>query len=653
MCGITGFIDFTKQTSSDVLYSCAQKMADQIAYRGPDDSGIWIDPRQGVALAHRRLSIIDTTEAGRQPMLSADGRYVLVFNGEIYNFKELRNELTEAFRGHSDTEVLLAALSEWGLEKTLARVNGMFAFALWDRKKRCLHLVCDRLGQKPLYYALIGNTLIFASELKALRMHPQFKSNINRDALASYLRMNYVPAPQSIYQDTHKLMPASYLTIASNTRPSRLIQKNYWDHHALSLNHLDQPFTGSAKEAEYILHHLLKDAVSKRMISDVPLGAFLSGGIDSSLVVALMQSQSSRPVKTFTIGFHEKHFNEANEAKTVAAHLKTEHTELYVTPEDAMAVIPKLPHIYDEPFADMSQIPTYLVSHLARQHVTVALSGDGGDEFFGGYNRHFWVPMFWQRFGKLPYALKYPFLKMMATVPPSIWNTLFGRYVSNPANKCQRLATMLSCRSSGDMYLDLISSWKQPEDILIDGHDQMPSFFEHYFSHTELDQQHQMMYLDATTYLPGDILTKVDRASMAVSLEARSPLLDYRIAEFAWRLPLSSKIRGNKGKQILRNILNQYLPNELIDRPKMGFGVPIGAWLRGPLVEWAEDLLSEQRLQNDGFFKVDEVRKRWHQHQKGQRNWQYCLWNLLMFQCWLQEQNSFAQDEMRETAIAL
>ena len=663
MCGIAGYIDFSKQSSERELHSCATRMADQIRYRGPDDQGVWTDPSAGIALSHRRLSIIDTSECGHQPMLSSCGRYVMVFNGEIYNFKEIRQQLLSNsinFRGHSDTEVLLAAFSNLGLEKTLEKINGMFAIALWDRKERRLQLIRDRLGQKPLYYAWMGNVFLFASELKALKVHPKFNADIDRSALASYLRMNYVPVPKSIYKNTFKLLPATHLTISSSDKNIR--PKIYWDHNKFSLNTLQKPFTGSEEEAEYILHHLLKDSVKKRMISDVPLGAFLSGGIDSSLVVALMQSQSSRPVKTFTIGFHEEHFNEANEARAVAAHLGTEHTELYLTPKQAMDVIPKLPAIYDEPFSDMSQIPTYLVSELAKQHVTVALSGDGGDEFFGGYNRHFWVPRFWQRLGSLPYFLKFPFLKAMTAIPAARWNHFFSKIknqlprslrIPNVGDKSHRLASMLACRSQGEMYIDLISSWKEPNALMLDGEEQAKDFFTNFFSNSELSFPHQMMYLDATTYLPDDILTKVDRASMAVSLEARSPLLDYRVAEFAWGLNLSLKIRKNRGKYLLRKILAQYLPSRLIDRPKMGFGVPMGDWLRGPLIPWVESLLDETRLRQEGFFNVSEVRKKWQQHKSGQRNWQYCLWNLLMFQLYLDHQSAHTQDEIRETVTTV
>ncbi len=646
MCGIVGYIDFSKQSSHDELQSCALKMAAQLRHRGPDDQGVWVDPVAGIALAHRRLSIIDCSEAGHQPMLSVCKRYVLIFNGEIYNFAEMRGQLSKCnidFRGHSDTEVLLAAFSEWGLKKTLDHLNGMFSIALWDRRERCLHLIRDRLGKKPLYYAWMDRTFLFASELKALRAHPCFHAHVDRDALASYLRMNYVPTPNTIYQNTYKLIPASYFSVPVNSMNKEIKPMLYWDHHAVALKNIEQPFVGSEGEAVRRLHDLLIYSVRMRMISDVPLGAFLSGGIDSSLVVALMQEQSSQPIKTFTIGFHENHFNEANEARAVATHLGTEHTELYITPKKAIAVIPKLPDIYDEPFSDISQIPTYLVSQLARQQVTVALSGDGGDEFFGGYNRHFLVPMLWRRLRRFPYVLKFPLLKAMIAISPLHWDVFFSRIqkyfpskfrIPNPGDKCHRLAAMLARRSPGSMYVGLVSSWENPESLMIDGEDRMRQVFNEYFSNSPLDFSHQMMYLDATTYLPDDILTKVDRASMAVSLEVRAPLLDYRIAELAWQFNLSSKIQKNKGKQLLRQVLSRYVPSALIDRPKMGFGVPIGEWLRGPLKPWAEGLLSDQRLRHDGFFDVAEVRKKWLQHQNGQYNWQCCLWNLLMFQLW-------------------
>ena len=642
MCGIAGFVDLSQSLSQETLTTIASCMVTAIQYRGPDYQGVWVDEKQGIALAHQRLAIVDCSTQGSQPMYSFNRRYVMIYNGEIYNFKTVKQALIqsgEQFRGHSDTEVLVNAFSTWGIDKTLKKINGMFSAVLLDRKANQIYLIRDRLGQKPLYYGKQGDYFFFASELKALLQHPNFQANICRDAVASYTRLNYVPAPLSIYRDIFKVLPGHYLRLDLESKQlSNAVC--YWDHRAIAERSQKNLFIGTEQEAINQLAALLKNAVELRMIADVPLGAFLSGGIDSSLIVSLMQSQASKPIKTFTIGFQETHFNEANEAKLVANHLATEHTELYVSPNEAREVIPHLPSIYDEPFSDVSQIPTYLVSQLARRDVTVVLSGDGGDEFFSGYNRHFWVPLLWRRFGYLPSILKKPILKLFERFPPSFYNRLPGIGQKNAGDKIYKLLAMLAHSSPVEMYMDLISSWKHPENVMLNGLDNTVAAYQSFFDTSSLDLMHKMMFLDASHYLADDILVKVDRASMAVSLEARAPLLDHRVVEFAWQLPLTHKATTRSGKQILKKILANYIPSSLIDRPKMGFGVPIGDWLRGPLKEWAFDLLNATTLKQQGFFNPATIEKKWREHQSGQRNWQYCLWNILMFQSWLEKHNA-------------
>lgn len=646
MCGIAGYIDFQAHATSSELTEIASAMASCLHHRGPDDCGVWVDGHNGVALSFRRLKIIDVSDGGHQPMLSRNERYVLVYNGEIYNYGDLRRELIAAgvsFRSTSDTEVLLEAIAYWGLKAALQRCNGMFAFALWDRSEKILHLARDRMGKKPLYYAKMGRYVIFASEIKALCAHPAFRKDIDRNALTLYLRYCYVPEPFAIFKNTFKLQPSELLAINGKQNNPSIKRDVYWDSANMVATALREPFVASETEAKTRLHDLLLDAVRLRMIADVPLGAFLSGGIDSSIVVALMQTLSDNPTKTFTIGFHEQGYNEAQNAAQVARHLGTEHTELYVTPKEAMAVIPQLPRLYDEPFADVSQIPTFLVSQLARQHVTVALSGDGGDELFAGYNRHRWVPLFWSRFGRLPAVIKRPILKLLTSVAPQRWDqyikllaTVVPKLLKqpNPGDKLHKLARMLQCDCPEKMYFDLVSSWKEPQTVVLNADE--PNLCEPHSIHFP-DIIHKMMYFDMVRYLPGDILTKVDRASMGVSLEARAPLLDYRVVEFAWRLPLEAKIKNNHSKYLLKQVLQRYVPHKLIDRPKMGFGVPVGQWLRGSLRDWAENLLDPQRLNEEGFFDVAHIQQKWQEHLSGQRNWQYKMWNILMFQAWLDD----------------
>lgn len=643
MCGIAGWLGTAPE--AEIL----TRMGQSLAHRGPDDSGSWIDPTAPVALLHRRLAIVDLSPAGHQPMTSACGRYVLSFNGEIYNHLDLRRELETSgaapdWRGHSDTETLLAALAAWGVEPALKWCVGMFAFALWDRRQRRLTLARDRIGEKPLYYGWQGKTFLFGSELKALAAHPAFRAEINRDVLTLYLRYNYVPAPYSIYRGIFKLPPGAHLTIAVDDLPGAQARPAYYWR---ALDAASQPARADLDDetARLELDAELRRAIRHQMVADVPLGAFLSGGIDSSLVVALMQTMSSRPVKTFTIGFHEPAYNEAEHAHAVSAHLGCEHTELYVTPDQAMSVIPRLPELYDEPFADSSQIPTFLVAQLARQHVTVSLSGDGGDELFGGYNRYVWASRIWRRLGSTPQALRAGAAGALSSLSPAAWNRAFDaveavlprrlRY-ANPGDKMHKMAELLTARSPEEVYLSLVSQWKQPTSLVPGAAEPTTVLTDRQRSTPHASFEARMMYLDQMSYLPDDILAKVDRAAMGVSLETRVPLLDHRLVEFAWQLPLHMKIRDGQGKWLLRQVLHQYLPQQLVERPKMGFGVPIDAWLRGPLREWGESLLSEQRLAQEGYLSPAPIREKWREHLSGRRNWAYHIWTILMFQSWLE-----------------
>lgn len=671
MCGISGI--FHGRAGDSSLPGVMARMSDQLLHRGPDDSGIWVDEPVGLALGHRRLAILDLSPAGHQPMHSACSRFVLAFNGEIYNHLQLRAELEGAghapvWRGHSDTETLLAGIAAWGLEKTLQRCVGMFAMALWDRQTRTLQLARDRFGEKPLYYGWVGQgagqAFVFASELKALRAYPGFANPVSREALALYMRLMYVPAPHSIYQGIYKLEPGCVLSINGDLPPAPgmaprppltsggLSLQRWWALGDAVLAGAQNLITDEV-EAINTLEQRLADAVRLQSLADVPLGAFLSGGVDSSAIVALMQAQSSRPVKTFTIGFDQAGFDESPHALAVARHLGTEHEEMRVTVAMAQAVIPALPDMYDEPFADSSQIPTHLVCKAARQQVTVALSGDAGDELFGGYNRYFWGPRIWRRLAWMPAGARRALGAAISAVPVAGWDALSrpvnallpaGKGIAQAGDKAHKLAVRLhSVRNMDDLYLSLVSEWQDPAQVVrgagVDRVVEPPCLLDDPLPAQGMQaSQLRMMYRDSLTYLPDDILCKVDRAAMAVSLETRVPFLDHRVAELAWQLPLHMKIRGNEGKWALRQVLYKHVPRELIERPKAGFAIPVGEWLRGPLRDWAENLLGEQRLQAEGYFYPAPIRQKWVEHLSGRRDHTTSLWAVLMFQTWLERQ---------------
>lgn len=630
MCGITGLLDPVSSGEEELL-AVAGRMAQTLVHRGPDTAGTWADAACGVALGHRRLSVLDLSEHGHQPMLSPCGRFCLVYNGEIYNHAALRRELEafgHQFRGHCDTEVLLAALCQWEAPEALRRLVGMFAFALWDRQKRTLTLARDAIGIKPLYYGWQDGCFLFGSELKSLKAHPKFRGEIDRNALALFLRHNYVPAPCSIYRGIHKLPPGTLLTVPVQAAPDEVAPQVWWDLREAVEEGLRHPFRGSPDEAIDELDRRLREAVASQMEADVPLGAFLSGGIDSSMVVALMQAQSPRRVKTFTIGFQEVGYNEAEYAKAVAEHLGTEHTEYQITAAEARDQIPGLSVPYDEPFADSSQIPTLLLAKLTRRHVTVCLSGDGGDELFCGYDRYFYLRSLWRRIGWCPLGLRRAAAgtaRAMAAVGPS----------SVRARKLRTLAELLSIASGGEFYVHFNTHWRDPAELVVGGCPAPTLLTSPDRWARTRDLWEQMMYLDAATYLPDDLLVKVDRASMAVGLEARVPLLDHRLVEFACTIPLEWKVRDGQTKWLLRRVLQRYVPRHLIDRPKMGFAIPLGDWLRGPLRPWAEDLLAEDRLRREGFLRSEPIRRKWEEHLSGRFDWQYLLWDVLVFQTWL------------------
>jgi len=652
VCGICGIWDPT--ASGQELFEALPNMTSAVRHRGPDDEGTWSQPSNGVAFGHRRLSIIDLSCEGHQPMTSVDGRYTTVFNGEIYNFQEIRRELSAlgfSFRGSSDTEVMLSAAVQWGVEETLRRMSGMFALAIWDKTRSRLILARDRIGEKPLYYGWTGGVFLFGSELKALRAHPRWQGTVDRDALTLMLRHGYVPAPYSIYQGIRKLLPGTMMTFDKDHREG--LETRYWS----ARDYIDEPSSRpniSDDNAVSGLDNVLHTVIRQQMISDVPLGAFLSGGIDSSVVVGIMQSESSRPVRTFTIGFEEAEFNEAVYAKAVAGHIGTDHTELYVTARDTLDTIPNLPRLYDEPFADSSQVPTFLVAQLARRHVTVSLSGDGGDELFGGYPRYTIARAIWNSVRWLPYPMRSVLGRLLESPSPQRWDSVLDLFrgalpksvrANASGDRLHKLAGYLRAVSREEMYLGLVSQWQSPEDVVIGGKEVPTPLTSDTSGRSSWNPVTRLMYLDLISYLPDDILVKVDRATMAVSLESRAPFLDHRVAEFALGLPLGLKMRGGESKWVLRRVLEKYVPSKLFERPKMGFGVPIDRWLRGPLKQWAGDLLSPARLAREGYLRPEAITRKWNEHQSGNRNWCHHLWTVLMFQAWLEGESGSASPE--------
>jgi asparagine synthase (glutamine-hydrolysing) len=640
MCGIAGFIDLSRSRSSEENDRLAAAMGDCIRHRGPDAGAFWSNAEAGVWLAHRRLSIVDLTEAGAQPMSTPDGRAHIVYNGEAYNAADLRPELEAAgyrFRGHSDTEVLLYGCQHWGVERTVSRLIGFFAFAYWDDAERTLTLVRDRIGKKPLYFANTPNSFLFASELRPLMLHPDCPRDIDRSSVAGLMRTHYIAAPFSIFSGVEKLQPGEMITFRADRR--ELKRKHYWNLLDEAERGSSEPWTGSAQDAVDAAEALISDATRIRLVSDVPLGALLSGGIDSSTVVAMMCRHATGRVRTFSIGYSEGDYDEAQHARAVATRLGTEHTGLTVEPKDALAVIPSLPNMFDEPFGDMSQIPTYLVSRLAREHVSVALGGDGGDEVFAGYNRHVAAAGLLRRLGVVPQPARLGLAALMRSLPPDRWQSLLSTLPASArpravGEKIHKLARLLS-GSVQDQYLSLVSNWADPGEV-VEGAERLGALEDPALRGRFPDAVAYMRYLDLATWLPGDILTKVDRASMATSLEVRAPLLDHRLVEFSFRIPSSLHLREGQSKWLLRKVLERSVPRELFDRPKMGFGIPMDQWLRGPLREWAEELLARDRLIATAILRPEPIRSLWERHLSGRINGQYQLWPVLMLQAWLE-----------------
>lgn len=644
MCGFAGIL--AEQQSLAVRADLLQCMGESIVHRGPDDQGIYTSADNCLGFVHRRLAILDLSEAGHQPMESVDQRYVIAFNGEIYNHLTLRQQLEQQFgsqwRGHSDTETLLEGFRCWGIEQTISRCVGMFAFALWDNTGRILTLGRDRVGEKPLYYGFCNGVFLFGSELKALKAHPAFDSRVNLAAVALMMRHKYIPAPFSIYQHLFKLLPGSLLTLSADKIQQGFNIKQYWSFDTAAEKARLHPFLGDKQDALIAIETQLKQAVSEQMLADVPLGAFLSGGTDSSLVAALMQAQAAQPVRTFTVGFNVAQYNEAEHAKAVAAHLGTNHTEIYVGERDALNVVPKLSTMYDEPFADSSQIPTYLIAAEARKHVTVALSGDAGDELFGGYTRYAHAEHLARKLEKIPQPCFAVLRQLKPLLNTDIWievEQLLSLDASGPISNCfSRLAELSSMSDFSGIYQHVMSTSKQPELLMKELLPRTETHRNNAGQSSQMDRFSWMMLADSKDYLPDDILVKVDRAAMATSLETRVPMLDHRFIELALSLPAHIKINNSIGKWPLKQILYKYVPKDLLERPKTGFGVPLENWLRGPLKDWAEALLDTNKLKQQGIFNPVRIRKYWQEHLSGQQNWQYLLWNLLMFQNWLEQQ---------------
>ena len=653
MCGIAGYLDFSRSRNFEEMDTLVGAMADRLAHRGPDDRGTWVDPESGIALGHRRLSIIDLSPAGHQPMTSGSGRFVCAYNGEIYNYLEIRSELQKSepsalhLRGHSDTEIMLAAFDRWGVEETLARLQGMYAIAVWDRRQRTLWLVRDRFGKKPLYYARFGEIVLFASELKALRVHPCFEAQVSPDAVSAYLRLNCIPAPLSIYRNIRKLPAASWVRFAAGG--SEVGPSSYWSLGSLARRAVASPFEGSEQEATDELDRRLRSAVRSRMLaSDVAVGLFLSGGVDSSTVTALAQSQSSVPVRTFSIAMPSVAYDERGFARAVAHHLGTDHTEWELDPEAALGIVPEIPTIYDEPFADSSAIPTLLVSRLARRHVTVALSGDGGDEVFGGYNRHALGASAWPLVARAPFLVRRSLARVLGWAPPlqwERWSSATGRVtperfrLANLPDKIYKVQRALNAQDAQRLYLGLISNWEHPDEILLQdvAASESPLHVEWMDENRPVES---MMLADALGYLHDDILVKVDRASMATSLEVRNPFLDLAVVEFAWHLPISLKVHNGVGKWIVRKVMNRYIPTELTARPKMGFTIPLAEWLRGPLCHWAGALIGSRKLAEELWLNPGVAANLWNAFLAGRTELAEKMWCLLMLLGWQDAQRS-------------
>ncbi len=646
MCGFCGVWNTNdKKVNQDYL----SLMSEKLTHRGPDGHGVWIDEQVPFALAHRRLSILDLSSAGHQPMLSSCKRYILVYNGEIYNHLNLRKKIEERFGsqkwiGNSDTETLITSIMYYGIEKSLKNISGMFSIALWDIKKKELILARDRIGEKPLYYGYNNNIFFFGSELKSLLANPEFKAQINRDSVALQLRNAYIPAPYSIFKNIYKLLPGYYIKITQQDLKNNKLQdsQSYWTYINDAAKQEKNVSSLNIEIEQDKLEKILLNTVKNQMISDVPLGAFLSGGIDSSTIVALMQSASFKPIKTFTIGFNEDQLNEAKYAKAIANHLGTDHTELYVSSSDIINTIDQLPVIYDEPFSDSSQIPTILVSNLAKKNVSVSLSGDGGDELFSGYNRYKISEKFWNVLSKIPHPIRQIISGGIQSVPPKYWNTFsnlttLGKKYNNFGDKMHKGSKVLESKNLYEVYYKLISNWENPTAVVLNSNEPNTLLTTLKSKLTEFNNQEKMMILDSLTYLPDDILVKVDRAGMSTSLETRMPFLDHELIEYVWKLPHSFKNRNGQGKWILRKILNKYVPKQLTNRSKMGFAIPIDIWLRGPLREWAENLLNERKIKQEGYLNANLVSNKWYEHLSGKRNWSGLLWNVLMFQSWTEK----------------
>jgi asparagine synthase (glutamine-hydrolysing) len=653
MCGIAGILVADNAYTEPQMLADLNAMTDAVAHRGPDDSGAWCAPQAGIGLGHRRLSIVDLSPLGHQPMSSGSGRYVISFNGEIYNYRQLAVELRELghrFKGSSDTEVLLGAIEQWGMETALQRCIGQFALAVWDNVERCLHLARDRFGEKPLYYGEFGHVFGFASELKSLRAHSAFRADIDRDALALLLQQSRIPAPMSIYRQIRKLRAGYLATITRRNDVVKVHERPYWDVASFVASCLAAGPIESPADAVNAVEQTLTEAIGRQMVADVPVGAFLSGGVDSSLVVAIMQRQSSQPVRSFSIGFWDKEFNEAPYARAVAQHLGTQHTELIVTPQDALNVIPHLPQMYDEPFGDSSQIPTYLLAKLTRQDVTVSLSGDGGDELFGGYTRYAEGKALWQRLSRVPYAMRSPVATLIGALPLRSLELLTSPLLLAPnyrrrgdlADRLKERATRWGARTNDDAYLAHVAHFKTPAHIVVGASATAVRNALQRPMPAGLDGLQSMRYLDMCNYMTDDVLVKVDRAAMATSLETRVPLLDPAVAQVAWRIPSRLHWHDGRGKWPLRQVLDKYVPRPLIDRPKRGFGVPVASWLRADLKSWAGDLLDPNRIRREGYFEGSEIARRWQQHQAGGTDWSFHLWNVLMFQAWLNDSSSSA-----------